>query len=155
MNNESIMQGETLSTIALAKNFSYLVTFITTMEWLGLNPQAVSIFALLMVVDVVTGVARAASVEGGRSIRSAILKRGILAKLLVLTALFSSALAGRGLGFEVSTFAQAAVNVLILGELYSILGNIHSVRTGKQKAEFDAVAFLLARVRELLEKALK
>jgi len=149
------MANEPLSTIALIKNFSYVVTFIASMEWLGLNHQAVTIFSVLMLIDVVTGILRAALVHGGQSVRSSILKRGILAKLLVLTALFSVALAGKGLGFDMSSLVQAAVNVLILGELYSILGNVHSVRTGNQKVEFDAVAFLLDRVKELINKALK
>lgn len=142
-------------TVSAFKNLSYVVAFVASLEWLGLNPQEISIFATLMVIDVFTGIARAAVVEGGRSVRSAILKRGILAKLLVLTALFSVALAGKGVGFDMTDLVQSAVSVLILGELYSILGNIYSVRSGKQKVEFDAVAFLFARVRDLLEKALK
>lgn len=149
------MSHEPLSTFAFIKNLSYVVAFMASLEWLGLNPQAVTIFSILMVIDVVTGVTRAAIVEGGRSVRSAILKRGILAKLLVLTALFSVALTGKGIGLDMKILVQSTVTVLILGELYSILGNIHSVRTGNQKMEFDAVAFLLARVRELIEKALK
>lgn len=149
------MANEPLSIIALAKNFSYFVAFVASMEWLGLNHQAVTVFAALMLIDVFTGILRAFLVEGGRSVRSATLKRGVLAKLLMLTALFSVALTGKGLGFDISGLVQAAVNVLILGELYSILGNVHSVRTGNQKVEFDAVAFLLERVKELINKALK
>lgn len=147
--------NEPLSTIAFVKNFSYILAFAASVEWLGLNPQAVTIFSVLMIIDVITGITRAAVVTGGRSVRSAVLKRGILAKLLVLTALFSVALAGKGVGFDMGTLVQSTVNVLILGELYSILGNVHSVRTGNQKVEFDAVAFLLAQVRGLVNKALK
>lgn len=146
---------EPLSTVSLIKNFSYVVAFVASLEWLGLSPQAITIFAALMVIDVITGITRAFLVSGGQSVRSATLKRGILAKLLVLAALFSVALTGKGVGFDISHLVQAAVNVLILGELYSILGNVHSVRTGNQKVEFDAVAFLLARVKELINKALK
>ncbi len=149
------MQPESMSTIAMIKNFSYVLAFIASVEWLGLNPLAVTIFSGLMIIDVVTGVTRAILVTGGHSVRSAVLKRGIVAKLLVLTALFSVALAGKGIGFEMGTLVQASVNVLILGELYSILGNIHSVRTGNQKVEFDAVSFLLDSVRGLLSKVMK
>lgn len=149
------MAHETISLAAFFKNLSYVVVFVTSAEWLGINPEALTIFAGLMVIDVVTGTTRAYIVAGGHSVKSAVLKRGILAKLLLLASLFSVALAGKGVGFDISTLVQAAVNVLILGELYSILGNVHSVRTGNQKVEFDAVAFLLARVRELINKALK
>jgi len=147
--------SDSISTMALFKNLSYVVAFVASLEWIGLNPQAMAVFSILMLVDIATGVTRAAIVSGGRSVRSAVLKKGVVAKLLILTAIFSVALAGKGIGFDMAVLAQAAVNVLILGELYSILGNVHSVRTGNKKIEFDAVAFILSRVRELLEKAMK
>lgn len=141
--------------VTVAKNFSYFVAFVVSMEWLGLDARAVTIFAVLMVIDTITGVLRAGIVDGGRTVRSALLKRGILAKLLVLTALFSVALTAKGIGFDIGAVTQSAVSVLMLGELYSILGNVHSIRTGKHKVEFDAVAFLLGRVRTLIQKMVK
>ena len=50
---------------------------------------------------------------------------------------------------------QGAVTVFILAEAYSVLGNVHSVRTGKPKMEFDAVAVILTQVRALIEKVVK
>ncbi len=145
----------TLTGIAAFKNLSYVVAFIAASQWLGFNPLALSVLGFLMVMDVMTGVTRAYYVTGGQSIRSSIFKRGIIAKMLLISALISTALAGKGVGFEVHQLAQGFVSVLILGELYSILGNIHSIRSGTVKVEFDAVAWLLEKVKEMLTKILK
>lgn len=146
---------ESISAYSFFKNLSYVATFIASAEWLGLNHEALLVFAALMLIDIATGVIRVAVVDGGKAVLSSALKRGITSKFLVLTAIFSVAITGKGVGFEMDGLIQAAVNVLILGELYSILGNIHSARTGSKKVEFDAVAFILGKVREMLEKVVK
>ncbi len=137
------------------KNLSYLGVFFVTTEYLGFNPEALSVLIVLMSVDVATGVIRACAQEGCRSIKSSIGMRGVLAKILVLTGLFCVALAGKGVGFDMNGLVQGAVNIFILSELYSVLGNIHSARTGKKKNEFDAVAYMLNSVKDLLRKYVK
>ena len=137
------------------KNLSYIAVFIASIEWLGFNPQSLTIFGGLMLMDVVTGVARSIAVDKGNSFTSALLKRGLISKFLLLSALFSIALASKGLGYQVDILVQGAVNVLMLGELYSILGNVHSARTGLPKHEVDAVAWLLAGVKKILRNYVK
>lgn len=144
-----------LAHVAWLKNLSYIGMFFVTAEYFGFSTESTAIFVALMTIDVFTGVTRAAIVEGGSSVRSAVWTRGVLAKLLLMTALFSMAIASKGVGIDGAPFANGAINVLILSELYSILGNIHSIRTRKPKAEFDSVAWLLAHVRSLLEKTIK
>jgi hypothetical protein len=146
---------ENLTLWAFLKNISYIAIFTVSIEWLGFNPLSLTIFAVLMFVDVITGIARSIRLEGGNSFTSSTLKRGVISKLLLLAALMSFALTAKGMGYQIDTLAQGAVNVLSLGELYSILGNVHSARTGKVKHEFDAVTFLLARVNEVLKNVLK
>lgn len=149
------MHVENLSLLAIIKNISYVAAFIATVEWLGFNAQALTIFIMLMLIDVFTGVVRSCVNEGCHSIKSSIGIRGVLSKILLLTALLSMALTSKAIGFEPKLLAQGTVNVLILAELYSILGNIHSAKTGKKKVEFDVVKYMLDRVKELLNNALK
>lgn len=144
-----------LTHIAWIKNVSYIAAFFAFGEYLGFETEVMAIFVTLMIIDVFTGVIRAYVVEGGKALRSAIGTRGILAKVLLITAIFSVALAGKGVGVEAQALANGAMGVLILSEAYSILGNIHSIRTRKAKAEFDAVSWMLAQLRSLLEKTLK
>lgn len=144
-----------LAWFSALKNISYGVVFLATTEYFGFNPESLGVLIVLMIVDITTGIIRACVQEGCHSVRSSIGVRGVLSKFLVLASLFSVGLAGQGVGFEMQAIVQGAVNILILAELYSILGNVHSARTGKRKNEFDAVAFLLKQVRGLLIKYLK
>lgn len=145
---------EHLVTLTAIKNSTYVLVFAVTMEYLGFNPHSMGILIALMTVDVITGIVRACVQEGCHTVRSSIGVRGVLAKILLLTALFSVGIAGKGVGFEMNSIVQGAVNILIIAELYSILGNIHSARTGKKKNEFDAVAFILKQIKNLLTKYL-
>ena len=105
-----------------------------------------------MILDVITGVSRAFCNDGGPSIKSAILRKGLLAKFLLFSGLFSMALTAKGLGYDSTVYAQGIINVIMIGELFSILGNIYSIKTGEPKMEFDALAWMLGRVKALLDK---
>lgn len=146
---------EAVTTVAVAKNASYVFTFWVSFEYLGFDPEALTILALLMILDILTAITRVWINEGGSQIKSAVLKKGVAAKLLLLTGLFAVALSSKSLGFDMQNFAQAVVSVITLGELYSILGNIHSARTGQVKVEFDAVAWMLAKVKDILTNITK
>lgn len=134
------------------KNSSYVGAFCVGMEYLGFNPESIVLLFSLMFIDIVTAITRVWVNDGGRHIRSFTFKRGVTAKFLLATGLFSISLTSKGVGFDIQQIAQGAVMVLMLGELYSILGNIHSARTGQPKVEYDAVAYLLSKVRDILDK---
>lgn len=142
-----------LTPVAVLKNISYVAAFFATAAWLGFKPESLSIFIVLMILDVIFGTIRAGVVNGGGSIKSALLSRGVLAKLLLLGVPVTRALALKGVGYSPEMLAQGVVNVLILSEAYSILGNIHSALTLKPKNEFDAVAYILGFIKTLLDKA--
>jgi len=144
-----------VTTTALIKNSSYFVAFIAAAEWLGFKPEMLAVLGALMLMDIITAIARVWLNEGGRNIKSAVLKRGITAKLLLWAGLFAVAITSKALGFEMHEFATGTISVIILGELYSVLGNIHSARTGEIKVEFDAVAWMLGRVKDMLAKVIK
>lgn len=146
------MPHDVAALVVAIKNLSYVAAFIAGVEYLGFNPEALSILVVLMIIDIVMGICRVYIVEGGQAIRSSILKKGVLAKMLLLTGLFSVGLAAQGFGLGLQEFSQGVISVLLLGELYSILGNIHSCRTGEKKVEFDAVVWMLGKVKTLLDK---
>lgn len=147
--------SELVTPVVVAKNSSYVFTFWISFEYLGFNAEAMTILSLLMLIDIATAITRVWLNEGGKQIKSAVLKKGVAAKLLLLTGLFAVALCSKSLGFDIQNFAQAVVSVITLGELYSILGNIHSARTGQTKVEFDAVAWMLAKVKDILTNITK
>lgn len=144
-----------MSNLAALKNISYVAAFIAGSEFLGFNPEALAALIFLMLLDLITGVIRAGIVNGGRSIKSSILRNGILAKVLLLVSLLAMGITTEGVGLDIGLFSQGVVSVLMLGELYSILGNVHSVKTGEKKVEFDAVGWLLGKVKDALNNVLK
>ncbi|OGG65115.1 hypothetical protein A2Z56_02390 [Candidatus Kaiserbacteria bacterium RIFCSPHIGHO2_12_45_16] len=146
---------ETILTTTFLKNSAYVLAFVSSIEYLGFKPEMLAVLGALMIIDIVTAIARVWLNEGGRNIKSAVLKKGITAKLLLWAGLFSVAITSKALGFEMQEFAQGVVSVIILGELFSILGNIHSARTGEPKMEFDALAWMLGRVKEMLFRIIK
>lgn len=140
----------TTGTFTVAKNISYILAAIVS-----LNTESYMIIGAFMIIDTITGVTRSIVVHGGRSFTSHAATLGITAKLLVILIPLLVVLAGQGAGINLVPVAKSALNILILSELYSILSNIQSVRLKRDVAEFDAVNFLLDKLRLFLEKTVK
>lgn len=121
----------------------------------GLSHQAVVILGMLMILDVITGIARSGQVKGWRSITSLRLSAGVTAKLLIMLIPLVIAIAGIGAGIDLRFVASSALSILIMSEAYSVLGNIYGVATKKQAVEFDAIGYILGRFREVLEGMLQ
>lgn len=122
---------------------------------LGLDFQSVYILAAFLVVDFFTGVMRAAIVNGGQAVRSSRMGAGALSKALVLTVPVLMVWGGKGAGIDLTWVGQGTISVLVLAELYSILGNIQSIRLRRDIMEFDAVNFIIVKLRDFLETKIK
>ena len=142
----------TILNFAIVKNTSYALALLVSPAYLGLTADSVVIFTTLTILDMVFGIIKSGTLNGWRSIQSNIAQRGLIAKLLILFVPIITALVGRGIGFRLDFLAQSVINVLILSEAYSILGNIYAIRIGKEKNEFDAVAYVLGSIRQLLKR---
>lgn len=138
--------------ISFIQNTAYLVLFVATLQWFGVDALSTAILGIMIVIDVITGILRSGFVDGWRTIQSNRLQRGLVAKLLIILLPLLVALCGKGIGMNLAAFAQACLNVLILSEVYSILGNIYSLRTGKVRSEFDAISYVIGQVQEFLKK---
>ena len=137
---------------AIVKNTSYIAVFLGASHYLNLSPESAAVLGALIVTDVITGVVKAATVNGWRSIRSSVMERGLIAKSLIIIAPITVAVAGRGVGINLSSLAQSIISVLILSEAYSIIGNLYSIRTGQVTHEFDAIAYVLDQIKAMLKK---
>lgn len=136
----------------LLKNGTYIAAFIAGAQFLGLMPTTVIVLIALILSDMVTGVLKAGSLHGGSAIKSSIFERGLMAKMLILAIPVNIALAGKGIGMDLSSIAQGTITALVLSELYSILGNVYAIHTGvENKVEFDAVAYVIGQLKKLLK----
>lgn len=138
-----------ITTTAILKNLTYIPAVV-----FGLSTESYGILAILMIIDTITGIIRAGVVHGWRSVNSHNLSFGLLSKMCLIMVPMVVAVAGRGINLDLTIIATAALSMLILSEAYSILGNIQSIRIRKDIAEFDAVNFVLIKLRTILEKML-
>lgn len=138
------------STDEFVKNLLYIPAFL-----LGLSLQSFTILAVFMLVDVGTGLVRTYVVNGGHSIKSSRLGAGVLSKTCIILIPVLLVWGGEGAGINLLPVAQGTLSVLILAELYSILGNVQSIRLRKDIMEFDAVNFIILKLRDYLEAKIK
>lgn len=153
MGNELSMVEPTTSTASswvILKNLGYIPAF-----FLGLSLQSYGILAIFMIVDTVTGVIRAGTIHGWRSVTSHAASVGVLSKMCLIGVPILLALAGHGVGMDLTMFAKGTLSILILSELYSILGNVHAIHLGKEVKEFDAINLILSKLRDVLEKMIR
>lgn len=125
------------------KNIFYIPAFL-----LGLPHEGVIALTILIIIDVLTGVLKVARIQGARAITSRSFASGILFKCLIVMIPIVIAIAGKGIGVDLSFMAKGALSMLVLSETYSIIGNIYSIKTGKEEKEFDAVSYSINKVRE-------
>lgn len=125
------------------------------MVFVHISPEGYWILGVLMIADTITGVIRSGVIRGWQSITSKELSIGVLAKGTLILVPLLIALAGKGIGFDLTFLATSTLNILILAELYSSISNIESIRRRKDVLEFDAVNYMLDKIRTLLEQTVK
>jgi phage-related holin len=110
-----------------------------------------TILAVFMGIDILTGLIKVWRVEGGSSIKSRKIQAGVISKAFILIIPIIIVWSGRGVGIDLSWFGHGALGMLILAEAYSIIGNIHAISRKEEKAEFDAVSFVLNKIKAIIE----
>lgn len=143
------MAGSPYSTLAVFKNFGYVLAFMA-----GIDLHSYIILAIFMFVDLIVGVLRVTIVSGPRSLKSYKFIAGITSKLLVLCVPLLVVWAGRGADINLLFLAQGALGMLVLGEAYSVIGNINCIRLGKNVEEFDVISSIFDYLQKILEALL-
>ena len=128
-------------------NFLYL-PFITMLMYLGLNAEAVVGLAVLLVIDMVTGVAK--EFKMGRMPQSRRFTNGLVSKVILVLIPFILAIAAKAVSIDITVMIWVVINALILSEAYSSIANIYTISTGKEVEEFDAMSHILRFIRERL-----
>lgn len=137
------------SSLLVAIN-SFTVMCSAWLAYLGLDKEAILLFSLLLLIDYVTGVTK--SYKLGYAITSVRMKYGILSKLSLLLIPIVLAIGAKAVGSDFKSVLIIGLNILILSEVYSIIGNIYSIRTHKELPEYDVVAMLGNKIRNMLLK---
>lgn len=138
---------ETTTFIKIIWN-SFVVLFSGVLAYLQISEEPFTIFAILLVIDYFTGVMKAKTL--GHSITSNKMKYGLASKLSLLIIPLVIALGAKALGADYHYILLSGMYILILSEVYSIIGNIYSTRTKEEFPEYDALAMLGKQIRTIL-----
>lgn len=125
-----------------------LAGLATLLTYLGLNKEAFTLFAALLLIDYVTGVGKAWII--GQSITSNKMKYGIASKMVLLFIPIVLAIGAKIIKQDAEDILFVGINILVLSEVYSIIGNIYSMRTKEELPEIDAVAAIGKFIRDKL-----
>ena len=126
--------------------------------YLDIPAEQTSLLALLMILDTITGVAKAWRIDWWKSITSHKLGMGAIKKALVFIIIVSLAVTVKGawvvLGvhWEAGTMLSALIWILMIAEFYSICQNIYMVRTGKRVTEYDAISVVIRNLWEFMRE---
>jgi len=130
----------------------FYVPFVGFLLWTGVDKEALLVFAILLIIDIVTGLGKAYRL--GHKWKSVRLANGIISKCILIVIPLTMALVAKGLHLDISTLVFIVIDALILSEAYSIIGNIYVFRSGKDIEEFDVLNLILKQIRNTLNKVL-
>lgn len=141
-----------LETTAFIKFFyNFIVILISSMlAYLELDKEPMFFFAVLLIIDYITGLYKAKIL--GHSITSNKMKYGCISKMLLILVPIVLAIGAKSVGADMDKALIVGINILIISEIYSIIGNIYSARTKEEFPEWDAVAMIGKMIRNLLLK---
>lgn len=135
--------------IALKMIFSaFVISIAGALTYIGLNKEMMMLFTVLLFIDYATGLGKAATLK--EDITSYRMKYGIASKFVLILIPVTLAIAAKILGTDFSDILFMGINILVLSEVYSIFGNIYSMKKKKELPEIDAVAELSAFIRDRL-----
>ena len=138
---------ETTTTIKVIWN-AFVLIFSTMLAYLEISQEPFALFAILLMIDYVTGLVKAQALN--ISITSNKMKYGIISKLSLLFIPIVLAIAAKAVGVDSHYILMSGINILIISEVYSIIGNIYSTRTKEELPEYDAVAMIGKKIRNFL-----
>ena len=130
----------------------FYLPFIWVTQYLAMDEEVFVIFASLMILDIITGWLKTLAV--GEKPESWRLANGIISKAVLIIVPLVMALSLKALHIDGEIIFYVVIDALILSEVYSIFGNVYTIRTGKYAEEYDVMSKLLRLIRTTLNKLL-
>ena len=126
----------------------FTVCTASFLTYLGIGAETYAIYAMLLIIDLFTGWVKAGRLGHARtSIR---MKYGVLTKMMLLLMPIVLALGAKAVGVEFKDVLTVCMSILVLSEVYSIISNIYTIKSGEELPEYDAIAIIGKRLRNVL-----
>ena len=126
------------------------MSIISAVAWIltyaNINKEVFSIFITLTVIDSLTGALKAWVLAD--PVTSVKLRYGVASKFSLVLLPIVIGLGARALGHDADALFTWGMNLLILSEVYSIVGNTYTIRTKKYLPEWDVIALFGTKIRE-------
>jgi hypothetical protein len=122
------------------------VSIYTFFIYLGIEVDIVKVLFALMFLDTALGMIKAGVLKQAITFEKLLL--GIITKLSVLIIPMVIALVAKGLSFDFHWFVLAILNILIVAEGFSSIGNILSIKSKKRVENVDFITLLLKVIRK-------
>lgn len=129
---------------------AFIAIFSGLLAYLQISEEPFILFSLLIIIDYITGLMKAKTLMV--SITSNKMKYGLISKLSLLFIPIILAIGAKAIEADFKFIFITCMNILIISEVYSIIGNIYSIRTKEELPEYDAVALLGKQIRNILIK---
>ena len=121
--------------------------------YLNLDIETVLILTVLMVIDSLAGAVK--TIRIGGQFKMKVLVWGFVIKIFFLLIPVTLALMGKGIGKDFIFIVDVFLQVMIISEVYSIWGNIWSIKNKKEAKKFDAISAAIKAFRSILYTGLK
>lgn len=129
------------------------VTIIGICAYLGIDYMIFALYTVLMFIDFFTGVVKGV-VHKDLSSTKAI--SWFASKFFMILLILAVGITCKILHFEfMAHILSGLFSILALAELYSIIGNIYEVKTGKKVKEFDAVSMVVSKLLTIIKNKLE
>jgi len=125
-----------------------VISFVVA--WAEIDIDLITVLTVLIVIDFVTGLGKAHTLK--EHITSNKMKYGVVSKASILLIVFSLAVAGKAIDADIHVLLEFLISMLVISELYSIIGNVVCIRSGEEMPEYDAISIIGKRIRNLLDK---
>ncbi len=132
---------------------SALAPLAFAVDYLSLDHEKLTILAVLMGFDMLTGTIKAYVL--GRDVTSRRWMAGFLSKCTILIIPLALALMAKGVGAELNWFVGFAMSLMVVSETYSIIGNIYALKTKQEVTELDAISAIVNTLRGVFETMLR
>jgi hypothetical protein len=129
--------------------FAIISVISSTLTYLGIPKEPFLLFGVILLGDFITGIYKAKVL--GESITSNKAKYGIISKFSLMIIPLTLAIGVKAIGMDGKPLFVYGLNLLILSEVYSVIGNIYTIRTKQELPEWDVISLLGKKIRTFLE----
>lgn len=125
----------------------------TSVHYIGVKNDIVLTLTTLMIADWLTGILKAHQLNIALTSKKS--NKGLLEKLMLLIIPVSIGAVFKVINIPIGITIQTVFSLLIVTELYSLIGNCYCIYTKEDIKEYDAVSAAIRWIRKIIFTALK